>query len=79
MNYLSVIIFALLYLCSVQVQAEDCPAICPAVYRPTCGFNGRCYRQFDNDCQMCYISCSQKENFSAVEPGKCEDKSTTKC
>lgn len=42
------------------VSGEDCPQVCPALYGPTCGFNGECHIQFDNECQMRALNCNPK-------------------
>ncbi|XP_065359050.1 U-Kazal-Dg21.2 [Calliphora vicina] len=81
MKFFSVIIFALFMICcSVGVQAQQpCPVACPALYRPTCGFNGRCHKQFVNDCQMSHTNCSEKQNFQVVDLAKCSQKGLAQC
>ncbi|XP_037809329.1 enhancer of split M1 protein-like [Lucilia sericata] len=68
MKYIAVLVCALFLICSVQAQ---CPSICPAVYQPVCGFNGRCYKQFSNSCQMGVENCNKKQNFRQVSLGNC--------
>ncbi|KAM7355859.1 U-Kazal-Dg21.2-like [Cochliomyia hominivorax] len=76
MKYFSVIILALFFLCSVQAQ---CPEICPAIYLPVCGFNGRCYREFSNSCQMGVENCTQNQNFRQVSMKNCSKSGNRKC
>lgn len=36
----------------------DCPNFCPLNYQPTCGFNGRCYKEFSNTCALNVAACN---------------------
>ncbi|KAI8120204.1 hypothetical protein CVS40_8581 [Lucilia cuprina] len=79
MKFLFAIIAAVFLICASGVQAQQCPVACPALFRPTCAFNGRCHKQFTNDCLMNYENCSKKENFQIVELAKCSQKGAVQC
>ncbi|XP_065359227.1 U-Kazal-Dg21.2-like [Calliphora vicina] len=76
MNYSAVIVLALFFMCSAQAQ---CPSVCPAIYQPTCGFNGRCYKQFSNACQMNVANCQNRANFRQVGLTRCSGSGSKKC
>ncbi|KAM7356126.1 enhancer of split M1 protein-like [Cochliomyia hominivorax] len=76
MKYFSIIILALFFLCTVQAK---CPTFCPSLVEPICGFNGGCYRQFDNTCLMFFENCNRKQDFRKVSMENCNKIETPKC
>eukprot|EP00095_Tigriopus_kingsejongensis_P003781 maker-scaffold155_size301336-snap-gene-1.5 protein:Tk03781 transcript:maker-scaffold155_size301336-snap-gene-1.5-mRNA-1 annotation:"serine protease inhibitor dipetalogastin precursor" len=54
---------------STQVDgAEDCPAICPLIFKPTCGSDGNTY---DNECKVRAQACFTKTNITVASEGPC--------
>nr|AEV91202.1 enhancer of split region protein HLHm1 [Teleopsis dalmanni] len=51
---------------SVPSDADDCPLICPALYSPVCGYNGKLYKEFSNSCELKSSNCRLER--SAVQP-----------
>ncbi|XP_039967601.1 enhancer of split M1 protein [Bactrocera tryoni] len=50
-------------------EEQPCPVICPALYAPTCGYDGIGYEQFVNPCMMQVENCARrKERVSLQKP-----------
>ena len=48
----------------------DCPFICPALFRPVCGSDGKTYI---NQCRMRKASCQNRLDLVMVHEGRCRD------
>lgn len=42
-------------------QEEACPVVCPALYAPTCGFDGADYQEFVNPCMLQVTNCARRK------------------
>ncbi|XP_046801181.1 four-domain proteases inhibitor-like [Lucilia cuprina] len=58
---------------------SDCPTFCPLNYQPTCGFNGRCYKEFSNTCALNAAACLGEGNFRQVNIQECSKRGARTC
>ncbi|XP_017490574.1 PREDICTED: enhancer of split M1 protein [Rhagoletis zephyria] len=75
--YRKFLIFATLLICCAaveDVQVEDltdleepCPMVCPALYAPTCGFDGLDYQEFVNPCVLKVTNCERTKERSLLK------------
>ncbi|CAD7003995.1 vasotab [Ceratitis capitata] len=68
MRKLGILVSVLLLFTYVDAQ---CPQICPAIYTPTCGFNGRCYKSYGNSCSLNAEACTTRQNIRQVDYQEC--------
>ncbi|XP_036325134.1 enhancer of split M1 protein [Rhagoletis pomonella] len=79
--YKKFLIFATLLICCAavedDVQVEDltdleetCPMVCPALYAPTCGFDGLDYQEFVNPCVLKVTNCERTKERSLLKKRK---------
>lgn len=61
-----------------HVQAYDtlnieriCPVICPAIFKPVCGSDGKSY---NNECRLEMVQCDRNRSLVKVSDGLCEEK-----
>ncbi|XP_070562238.1 agrin-like [Ptychodera flava] len=47
-----------------------CPSVCPAIYSPLCGSDGKTY---ENECELKRASCRQRKVIQVLDDGECED------
>jgi len=57
----------------IALRQKECPKICPAIYKPTCGFNGQTYKMFASPCMMETANCNEESNFKVVSFEKCSE------
>ncbi|XP_053949145.1 enhancer of split M1 protein [Anastrepha ludens] len=59
-------------LTDLQIEEEDseqpCPLVCPAMYAPTCGFDGADYQEFVNPCMLNLANCERQKTRSLKKP-----------
>ncbi|XP_037939481.1 vasotab-like [Teleopsis dalmanni] len=79
MKFIALIIFALVLVCSIQAQKDDCPRFCPAIFSPVCAFNGKCYKQFGNSCELGASACNGKGRFRQVGLEECSKRGVRLC
>ncbi|CAD7081291.1 unnamed protein product [Hermetia illucens] len=48
-----------------------CDIACLAVFDPVCGYNGKIYKSFGNDCEMNRENCDKPIKFVAVDLSLC--------
>ncbi|XP_037809348.1 uncharacterized protein LOC119602091 [Lucilia sericata] len=58
---------------------SDCATFCPLNYQPTCGFNGRCYKEFSNTCALNAATCLGEGNFRQVNIQECSKRGARTC
>ncbi|CAD6991419.1 unnamed protein product [Ceratitis capitata] len=49
-------------------QEEACPVVCPALYAPTCGFDGADYQEFVNPCMLQVTNCARRKERALKKP-----------
>ncbi|CAD7081326.1 unnamed protein product [Hermetia illucens] len=57
--------------CAASVEAEPCPLICTADYRPVCATDGNATRTFGNACALRVENCLKRTNFRKIHDGEC--------
>jgi len=58
--------------CETKVEAKkDCNIICPFIFLPTCGYNGKSYQVFGNPCEMNVFNCMKNEHFISTLMSEC--------
>ncbi|XP_037825698.1 uncharacterized protein LOC119613726 [Lucilia sericata] len=65
------------------VQAEGslkCNFICNPLDVTVCGYNGRCYREFESQCELTIYNCLNTQKiFHIVDETNCQNISFPKC
>ncbi|XP_037940416.1 vasotab-like [Teleopsis dalmanni] len=79
MKFIALIVFAFMLICSIQAQKNGCPEICPAVLSPVCGFNGICYKEFGNSCELDASPCNGRGHFRQVGLEECSKPGVRLC
>ncbi|XP_055849393.1 U-Kazal-Dg21.2-like [Episyrphus balteatus] len=62
MKYFKIAIIALFAISEVYGISLECPLICPAIYQPTCGTNGKEYLKFSNPCGLKVFNCDRQKS-----------------
>ncbi|XP_030386124.1 enhancer of split M1 protein-like [Scaptodrosophila lebanonensis] len=82
MKFILVLLAAAWAICVADAQ-KFCSAACPKIFDPVCGHNGRCYKQFSNNCIFDYEQCMLKKNqlpeFNLVITSKCGPEEKPRC
>ncbi|XP_037820304.1 uncharacterized protein LOC119609543 [Lucilia sericata] len=59
---------------------RKCDFICNAVDVTVCGYNGRCYREFESQCELSAYNClNTQKAFYVVDGSNCQDISYPTC
>ncbi|XP_046808277.1 uncharacterized protein LOC124420170 [Lucilia cuprina] len=59
---------------------RKCDFICNAVDVAVCGYNGRCYREFESQCELSTYNClNTQKAFYVVDGSNCQDISYPTC
>ncbi|XP_055376137.1 ovoinhibitor-like [Condylostylus longicornis] len=60
-----------------EIIKKDCPSVCPFIFLPTCGSNGKTHHYFANPCEMQVYNCRNNEHFVSTLMAECENKQET--
>ncbi|XP_061163334.1 turripeptide Ici9.1-like [Saccostrea echinata] len=66
-----IFLFSTIY--CAPLDTHHCSLICPFIYLPICGSNGRTY---GNECEMNVENCLSKTNVHRVSQGPCPSSTT---
>ncbi|KNC32639.1 hypothetical protein FF38_13220, partial [Lucilia cuprina] len=56
--------------------SQKCNFICNPLDVTVCGYNGRCYREFENQCELTIYNCL---NTQKIDEANCQNVSFPKC